>query len=97
MEDAEKNKLFVGGISWETTEDILKDHFGKYGTVFGSVIAVDRFTGNPRGFAFVSLTESSAVDRALQDSHQILGRTVCLLYYSTARLLLLFYSFFFVG
>ncbi|KAL0361681.1 UNVERIFIED_CONTAM: Heterogeneous nuclear ribonucleoprotein 1 [Sesamum radiatum] len=76
MEDAEQNKLFVGGISWETTEDILKEHFAKYGTVLGSVIAKDRNTGSPRGFAFVTFSESSAVDRALQDSHQILARTV---------------------
>ncbi|KAL2232024.1 heterogeneous nuclear ribonucleoprotein 1-like [Sesamum indicum] len=76
MEDVEQNKLFVGGISWETTEDILKEHFGKYGTVLGSVIAKDRNTGSPRGFAFVTFSESSAVDRALQDSHQILARTV---------------------
>ncbi|KAK6160581.1 hypothetical protein DH2020_003962 [Rehmannia glutinosa] len=76
MEDAEQNKLFVGGISWETTEDILKEHFGKYGTVLSSVIARDRASGRPRGFAFVTFSESSAVDRALQDSHQILSRTV---------------------
>ncbi|XP_051139964.1 heterogeneous nuclear ribonucleoprotein 1-like [Andrographis paniculata] len=76
MEDGEHNKLFVGGISWEATEEILKEHFSKYGAVLGSVIARDRITGSPRGFAFVTFTESSAVDRALQDSHQILSRTV---------------------
>ncbi|GER37485.1 RNA-binding (RRM/RBD/RNP motifs) family protein [Striga asiatica] len=76
MEDADQNKLFVGGISWETTEDILNEHFNKYGVVSGSVIAKDRVSGQPRGFAFVTFSESSAVDRALQESHQILGRTV---------------------
>ncbi|GFP84082.1 RNA-binding protein 1 [Phtheirospermum japonicum] len=76
MEDAEPNKLFVGGISWETTEDILNEHFDKYGAVLSSVVAKDRISGQPRGFAFVTFSESSAVDGALQDSHQILSRTV---------------------
>ncbi|CAA0833191.1 Unknown protein [Striga hermonthica] len=76
MDDADRNKLFVGGISWETTEDVLNEHFYKYGVVSGSVIAKDRVSGQPRGFAFVTFSDSSAVDRALQDSHQILSRTV---------------------
>ncbi|KAL6511637.1 hypothetical protein OROGR_021234 [Orobanche gracilis] len=76
MEDSEQSKLFVGGISWVTTEDILKEHFDKYGTVLSSVIAKDRNSGQPRGFAFVTFSESSAVERALQESHQILSRTV---------------------
>lgn len=76
MEDSEQNKLFVGGISWDTSEDVLKDHFAKYGDVLASVIALDRNSGHPRGFAFVTFSDSSAVDRALHDSHQILRRTV---------------------
>ncbi|KAL3812309.1 hypothetical protein ACJIZ3_013577 [Penstemon smallii] len=76
MANTEQSKLFVGGISWETTDDVLRDHFAKYGVVLGSVVAKDRITGSPRGFAFVTFSESSAVDRALQDSHQILSRTV---------------------
>ncbi|KAL3514355.1 hypothetical protein ACH5RR_027072 [Cinchona calisaya] len=75
-ESSEENKLFVGGISWETTEDALREHFAKYGTVLGCVIAKERATGNSRGFAFVSFSDSSAVVLALQDSHQIRGRTV---------------------
>nr|GMD80783.1 RNA-binding protein 1 [Ipomoea batatas]GMD99483.1 RNA-binding protein 1 [Ipomoea batatas]GME00284.1 RNA-binding protein 1 [Ipomoea batatas]GME19519.1 RNA-binding protein 1 [Ipomoea batatas] len=76
MEDSDRNKLFLGGVSWETTDDTLRHHFSKYGTVVSSVIAKDRNTGNPRGFAFVSFSDPSAVDTALQDTHEILGRTV---------------------
>lgn len=79
MEDLDKNKLFCGGIPRDTTEQMLKEHFSKYGTVVSSVIAKDRETGRPRGFAFVSFSDSSAVDKALQDTHEILGRMVCLL------------------
>ncbi|KAL2454804.1 RNA-binding protein 1 [Abeliophyllum distichum] len=76
MEETDERKLFVGGISWDTTDEILKEHFSKYGTVVSSVIAKDRNTGSPRGFAFICFSESSAVELALQDSHEILGRMV---------------------
>ncbi|KZV28876.1 RNA-binding protein 1-like [Dorcoceras hygrometricum] len=76
MDDPEQNKIFIGGISWETTDEILKQHFGKYGTILASVIAKDRISGSPRGFAFVTFSDSSAFHRVLQDSHEILGRTV---------------------
>lgn len=78
MEDLDKSKLFCGGIPRDTSDEMLKDHFSKYGTVVSSVIAKDRETGRPRGFAFVSFTDPSAVDLALQDTHEILGRMVCL-------------------
>ncbi|KAE8656119.1 RNA-binding protein 1 [Hibiscus syriacus] len=74
--ESDKGKLFVGGISRETSEAILMDHFGKYGTVLSSVVAKDRNTKSPRGFAFVMFSESSSADKALQDTHVILGRTV---------------------
>ncbi|GFZ10135.1 RNA-binding protein 1 [Actinidia rufa] len=76
MADHDESKLFVGGISRETSQDTLRNHFGKYGAVVDSVIARDRTTGSHRGFGFVSFSDSSAVERALQDSHVILERTV---------------------
>ncbi|MFS7983096.1 putative RNA recognition motif domain, nucleotide-binding alpha-beta plait domain superfamily [Helianthus anomalus] len=76
MDDCDNSKVFVGGISWETTEDTLREHFRSYGTVVGSVIAKDRATGTPRGFAFVSFSDASALDKVLVDTHTILGRTV---------------------
>ncbi|XP_022768606.1 RNA-binding protein 1-like [Durio zibethinus] len=74
--ESDQGKLFVGGISRETSELILNDHFSKYGTVFSSVIARDRNTKIPRGFGFVLFSEPSSADKALQDTHVILGRTV---------------------
>ncbi|KAI8550119.1 hypothetical protein RHMOL_Rhmol06G0079700 [Rhododendron molle] len=76
MADSDQNKLYVGGISKGTTEDALKAHFLKYGAVVAAVVAKDRETGNPRGFGFVSLEDSSAVERALGDTHCILERMV---------------------
>lgn len=79
MEESEgQRKVFVGGVSWGVTEDILKEYFSKYGTVASVVIARNRITGAPRGFGFVSFTDSSGAVKALQeDCHTILGRTVC--------------------
>ncbi|XVE95065.1 hypothetical protein REPUB_Repub02eG0064400 [Reevesia pubescens] len=74
--ESDQGKLFVGGISRETNEVILKDHFSKYGTVWSSVVAKDRNTKTPRGFGFVLFSEPSSADKALQDTHVILGRTV---------------------
>ncbi|XP_076947816.1 heterogeneous nuclear ribonucleoprotein 1-like [Bidens hawaiensis] len=76
MDDCDHSKVFVGGISWETTEDTLRDHFSNYGTVVGSVIAKERATSRPRGFAFVLFSDASVLDRVLADTHTILGRTV---------------------
>ncbi|XP_068655072.1 heterogeneous nuclear ribonucleoprotein 1-like isoform X2 [Aristolochia californica] len=74
--DSDQAKLFVGGISWETDEDTLKDHFSKYGDVASTVIMRDRNTNATRGFGFVSFSEPAAADKALQEKHDILGRTV---------------------
>ncbi|CAI9753500.1 unnamed protein product [Fraxinus pennsylvanica] len=69
-------RLFVRGISWEATDEVLKQHFSKYGTMVGSEIVKDRNSGHPRGFAFVAFSQSSFVNHALKDSHHILGRTL---------------------
>ncbi|KAI3778502.1 hypothetical protein L2E82_07853 [Cichorium intybus] len=44
MEGCNQSKVFVGGISWETTENVLREHFGKYGKVIDAAIAKDRIT-----------------------------------------------------
>ncbi|KAF5961136.1 hypothetical protein HYC85_002345 [Camellia sinensis] len=74
--ESEHRKLFVGGISQETKEENLKEHFIKYGEVIESEIIRDRTTGNGRGFGFVTLADLSVVATVLQDEHIILGRKV---------------------
>ncbi|CAN1144954.1 Heterogeneous nuclear ribonucleoprotein 1 [Linum perenne] len=74
--DSDQGKLFVGGISWETSEDKLKDHFGQYGDVLQTAVMRDKTTGRPRGFGFVVFSDPSVLDRVLQDNHTIDGRTV---------------------
>ncbi|XP_058781140.1 RNA-binding protein 1-like [Vicia villosa] len=74
--DSDKAKLFVGGISRDTTEDILKHYFAKYGDVLYSTISFDRATRIPRGFGFVTFSDIGSAEKALQDNHVILGRKV---------------------
>lgn len=76
MADSDVGKLFVGGISRDTSEATLRSHFSKYGDVSSSIIAKDRITGTPRGFGFITFSDPSSVDKALQDHHVIGGRTV---------------------
>ncbi|XP_008798913.2 heterogeneous nuclear ribonucleoprotein 1-like [Phoenix dactylifera] len=75
---SEQGKLFVGGISSETREEALAEHFKKYGEVKEVVVMRDRTTGNGRGFGFVQFLEPETAERALQEKekHVIHGRTV---------------------
>ena len=49
------SKLYVGNLSFKTTEDELRAHFGQYGSVTDVYVAMDKMTGRPRGFAFVTM------------------------------------------
>ncbi|XP_072976612.1 heterogeneous nuclear ribonucleoprotein 1-like [Typha angustifolia] len=74
--DSDQGKLFIGGISWDTNEEKLKEYFGNYGEVSQVVIMRDKATGRPRGFGFVVFADPSLLDRVLQDKHTIDGRAV---------------------
>ncbi|MQM14486.1 hypothetical protein Taro_047418 [Colocasia esculenta] len=69
-------KLFVGGISWDTNEEHLKEYFGKYGKVVEAVIMKDRVTGRARGFGFVVFADPAVAERVVTDKHTIDGRMV---------------------
>ncbi|KAK8548669.1 hypothetical protein V6N13_054553 [Hibiscus sabdariffa] len=74
--DSDQGKLFIGGISWETSEDRLKEYFGQYGDISQTVVMRDKVTGRPRGFGFVVFSDPSVLDTVLQEQHTIDGRTV---------------------
>ncbi|BBN00286.1 heterogeneous nuclear ribonucleoprotein A1/A3 [Marchantia polymorpha subsp. ruderalis] len=69
-------KIFIGGLSWDTSTDNLTSHFKKYGEITDAVIMKDRNTGHPRGFGFVTFADPLVCDRVVQDKHVIDGRTV---------------------
>ncbi|XP_042427289.1 heterogeneous nuclear ribonucleoprotein 1-like [Zingiber officinale] len=74
--DSDDGKLFIGGLSWDTTEERLREHFSDHGEVLDAVIMRDKATGRPRGFGFVVFADPSILERVLQDKHVIDGRTV---------------------
>ncbi|KAK9672941.1 hypothetical protein RND81_12G136000 [Saponaria officinalis] len=74
--EGEQGKLFIGGISWETTEEKLMDYFGNYGDVVQANIMREKCSGRPRGFGFVHFSNPMAIDKVLQDKHTLDGRVV---------------------
>lgn len=60
--DSDQGKLFIGGISWETSEEKLKDYFGNYGEVVLTSVMREKLTGQPRGFGFVVFADPSVLN-----------------------------------
>ncbi len=60
-------KLYVGNLSYQTTEAALSDLFGAVGEVASVSLITDRMTGHSRGFAFVEMAEESAAQQAIKD------------------------------
>ena len=69
-------KLFIGGISWDTDEESLKEYFSGYGEVLEAVIMKDRSTGRARGFGFVVFADPAVAERVIMEKHNIDGRMV---------------------
>jgi len=59
------NKLFVGGLSFDTTENDLQDAFAAHGTVDNVNIITDRMTGKSKGFAFVTMSSPEDAQKAI--------------------------------
>jgi RNA recognition motif-containing protein len=68
-------KMFVGGLTVETTADDLKEHFGQFGTVVNAMIMNDAQSGRSRGFGFVTFDSEDAIDAVLARTHTIHGKT----------------------
>src|SRR6185295_7161780 len=58
-------KLFVGNLSFNTTENDLQDAFAAHGTVLEANLMMDRATGRPRGFAFVTMSTDAEAQTAI--------------------------------
>jgi RNA recognition motif-containing protein len=71
-------KLFVGGLSWNTSDDGLREAFEKFGEVTDAKVINDRETGRSRGFGFVTFSDGGAADEAVRqmDGSSLDGRTV---------------------
>jgi|SRR5438874_8856956 len=58
-------KLFVGNLSFNTTENDLHDAFAAHGTVVEANLMMDRVTGKPRGFGFVTMSTPEEAQKAI--------------------------------
>ena len=70
--------IFVGNLSYRTTQDELQSVFGQYGNVVRVSIVTDRDSGQPRGFAFVEMTEARDAETAISQLNgaELNGRTM---------------------
>ena len=59
-------KLFVGGLSYETTETTLKETFSQAGTVESATVIIDRMSGRSKGFGFVEMSSEEEAQKAIE-------------------------------
>ena len=71
-------KIFVGNLSYQTTEDELRTAFSAYGAVDRVSVVTDRDTGQPRGFAFVEMANRNEAETAISvlNGSELNGRTL---------------------
>jgi len=72
------NKLFVGNLSFNTTENDLNDAFSAFGSVTETNLMMDRTTNRPRGFGFVTMSNAEEAQKAIAGLHgkEIDGRAL---------------------
>jgi cold-inducible RNA-binding protein len=72
------NKLFVGNLSFDTTENDLQDTFAGHGTVLETNLLMDRMSGRPRGFGFVTMSTAEEAQNAINalNGTEVNGRSL---------------------
>ncbi|KAG0267266.1 hypothetical protein BG011_007677 [Mortierella polycephala] len=73
-----RSKLFVGGLSWNTTDESLRSGFEEHGQVLEATVVKDRETGRSRGFGFVTFAEEVSADKAINAMNNVIfdGREI---------------------
>ncbi len=71
-------KLYIGGLSYDTTENALQDLFSQAGTVESAVIITDRVSGRSKGFGFVEMATEKEAEKAIEmfNGKELDGRTI---------------------
>ncbi len=72
------NKVFVGGLSWNTGDEELRDAFSQFGEISDVKVITDRETGRSRGFGFVTFSDNDSVQKAISgmDGRELDGRNI---------------------
>lgn len=71
-------KLFIGGLSWDTDDNGLRDAFHAFGEITEAKVVMDRDTGRSRGFGFLSFADAASAKKAISemDGRDIDGRAI---------------------
>ena len=71
-------KLYVGGLSYNTAEDALKETFSQVGTVESATVIIDKMTGRSKGFGFVEMSSEEEAQKAVEmfNGKELDGRVV---------------------
>jgi RNA recognition motif-containing protein len=59
------SKLYVGGLTYSTTSESMREHFAQCGTVESAAVITDRFSGQSRGFGFVEMSTEAEAQQAI--------------------------------
>ena len=71
-------KLFIGSLSWDTTDDGLHEAFAQFGEITEGEVICDLYSGRSRGFGLVTLADDEAADKAIaaMNGFQLDGRAI---------------------
>lgn len=75
--DEDERKVFVGGLSWQSTERDMRSYFEKFGAVEKAILKTDSMTGESRGFGFILFEEASSVEGVMaEQTHTLSGKKI---------------------
>lgn len=75
--DEDERKVFVGGLSWQTTDKDMKSYFEKFGAIAKVTLKTDNYTGESRGFGFIVFEDASSVEAVMEEqTHTLNGKKI---------------------
>ena len=78
QETIDRMNIYVGNLSYQTTEDELRDLFAEFGDVVSAKLIADKFTGQSKGFGFVEMSNNSEAQKAMDElnGRDVNGRSI---------------------
>ncbi|RWR87672.1 RNA-binding protein 38 isoform X2 [Cinnamomum micranthum f. kanehirae] len=70
--DSTYNKVFVGGLAWETHRETLNRHFEQFGEILEAVVIADKYTGRSKGYGFVTFKDPESATKACEDPSPVI-------------------------